>query len=105
MVKALKLRPPSQADAYSAFAQAATRTRSLRYLKMSDDEYSANDDGQFQFPFCVNPNAPRGAATSVSDVLKRRIFELRAVGHIQSDIAALLGLNQGRVSEVLRGLR
>ena len=49
--------------------------------------------------------APRPAATPITDEIKRIIFEMRSKGYIQSDIAASIGANQGRVSEVLRGLR
>jgi hypothetical protein len=49
--------------------------------------------------------APRPAATPITDEIKRIIFEMRSKGYIQSDIAAAIGANQGRVSEVLRGLR
>ena len=68
-------------------------------------EYEEDEDGQMRFPFFFNPSAPRGRASTVTESVKRRIRELRDAGHIQSDIAGMLGLNQGRVSEVLRGLR
>ncbi len=58
---------------------------------------------QLVFPFMIG--APRPAATPVTDPIKKIIFEMRAKGYIQSDIAAAVGTNQGRVSEVLRGLR
>ena len=66
-------------------------------------EGSSNDDKQLVFPFMIG--APRPAATPITDEIKRIIFEMRSKGYIQSDIAASIGANQGRVSEVLRGLR
>ena len=48
---------------------------------------------------------PRKAASLITDEAKAIIFKMRAEGFIQSDIAAAIGTNQGRVSEVLRGLR
>jgi len=48
---------------------------------------------------------PRKHASPVTEETKMAILLLRLRGHIQSDIAAILGLNQGRVSEVLSGKR
>jgi hypothetical protein len=67
-------------------------------------ERSDGDDDQLEFPFIVN-GKPRKAASPITDEAKAIIFEMRAKGFIQSDIAAVIGTNQGRVSEVLRGLR
>jgi hypothetical protein len=67
-------------------------------------ENSDDDDDQLQFPFIVN-GKPRKAASPITDEAKAVIFKMRAEGFIQSDIAAVIGTNQGRVSEVLRGLR
>ena len=67
-------------------------------------EGSDDDDKQLDFPFMVN-GKPRKAASPVTDEVKATIFKMRAEGFIQSDIAAVIGTNQGRVSEVLRGLR
>jgi hypothetical protein len=67
-------------------------------------ESSDDDDDQFEFPFIVN-GKPRKAATPITDEAKAIIFKMHAEGFIQSDIAAMIGTNQGRVSEVLRGLR
>ena len=67
-------------------------------------EGSDDDDSQLEFPFIVN-GKPRKAASPITDEAKAIIFEMRAKGFIQSDIAAVIGTNQGRVSEVLRGLR
>ena len=69
--------------------------------KLADED--GEDDKQLKFQFMIS--APRSAATPISDPVKKVIFEMRAKGHLQSDIAAYLGTNQGRVSEVLRGLR
>lgn len=68
---------------------------------------SGNDDSenQPQLPFLPPLDEPRKHASRVTDEVKRLIFSLRERGFIQSDIAALLGLNQGRVSEVLTGKR
>ncbi len=63
-----------------------------------------DDDNQPEFPFIVN-GEPRKAASLITDEAKAIIFKMRAEGFIQSDIAAAIGTNQGRVSEVLRGLR
>jgi hypothetical protein len=65
---------------------------------------SDDDDDQLEFPFIVN-GKPRRAASPITDEAKAVIFKMRAEGFIQSDIAAVIGTNQGRVSEVLRGLR
>ena len=65
---------------------------------------SDDDDDQLGFPFIVN-GKPRKAASPITDEAKAVIFKMRAEGFIQSDIAAVIGTNQGRVSEVLRGLR
>jgi hypothetical protein len=65
---------------------------------------SDDDDYQLEFPFIVN-GKPRKAASPITDEVKAVIFKMRAEGFIQSDIAAVIGTNQGRVSEVLRGLR
>jgi hypothetical protein len=62
------------------------------------------DENQLQFPFIVN-GKPRRAASPITDEAKATIFTMHAEGFIQSDIAAVIGTNQGRVSEVLRGLR
>lgn len=62
------------------------------------------DDKHPEFPFVVN-GKPRKAANPITDDAKAIIFKMRAEGFIQSDIAAAIGTNQGRVSEVLRGLR
>jgi hypothetical protein len=67
-------------------------------------ESSDDNDSQLEFPFIVN-GKPRKAASPITDEAKAIIFEMRAKGFIQSDIAAVVGTNQGRVSEVLRGLR
>jgi hypothetical protein len=63
-----------------------------------------DDDKNPKLPFVVN-GKPRKAASPITDEAKAVIFKMRAEGFIQSDIAALIGTNQGRVSEVLRGLR
>ena len=58
-------------------------------------EGGSNDDKQLVFPFMIG--APRPAATPVTDEVKRIIFVMRSRGYIQSDIAAAIGTNQGRV--------
>jgi hypothetical protein len=65
-------------------------------------ENSDDDDDQLQFPFIVN-GKPRKAASPITDEAKAVIFKMRAEGFIQSDIAAVIGTNQGRVSEVQPG--
>lgn len=56
-------------------------------------------------PFFPPLEKPRKHASPVTDEVRRAILWLRSLGHIQSDIAGMLGLNQGRVSEVLSGKR
>jgi hypothetical protein len=63
-----------------------------------------DDDTQLEFPFVVN-GKPRKAASPITEEAKAIIFKMHAKGFLQSDIAAVIGTNQGRVSEVLRGLR
>jgi transcriptional regulator len=41
----------------------------------------------------------------VTPEARKIILEMRARGYIQSDIAAVVGTNQGRISEVLNGKR
>jgi hypothetical protein len=64
-----------------------------------------NDENEPQLPFIPPLDKPRKHASPVTDEAKKAIVWLRSLGHIQSDIAAMLGLNQGRVSEVLTGKR
>jgi hypothetical protein len=79
--------------------QLRTTAKEKKVADNTDD-----DDSQLEFPFIVN-GKPRKAASPVTDEAKALIFKMRAEGFIQSDIAAVIGTNQGRVSEVLRGLR
>lgn len=46
--------------------------------------------------------APSRRSPSVSAEMAGRIRALYALGYTQHDIAALIGVNQGRVSEVVR---
>ena len=68
---------------------------------MVDDESRK----QPQLPFVPPLDKPRKHASKVTEEIRRLIINLRERGFIQSDIAAILGLNQGRVSEVLTGKR
>jgi hypothetical protein len=86
---------------YSGFARTAISDDS-QDEKMADDE--GDDDRQMRFPFMID-GKPRKSASLVTDDVKAIIFRMRHLGFIQSDIAAVVGTNQGRVSEVLRGLR
>ena len=63
-----------------------------------------DDDKQMRFLFMID-GKPRKSASLVTDDVKAIIFRMRHLGFIQSDIAAIVGTNQGRVSEVLRGMR
>ncbi|WP_394730127.1 hypothetical protein [Altererythrobacter sp. GH1-8] len=44
-------------------------------------------------------------ATKLNDETIRKIWALLREGHYQHDIAAMFGLNQGRVSEINTGKR
>jgi hypothetical protein len=66
---------------------------------------ASNDDDQPVLPG-IPPLPPvRRSASRVDPEMRRAIVELRRRGYIQSDIAAIVGTNQGRVSEVLNGKR
>lgn len=79
----------------------ATRTFFAKEQKLTIED----DHNEPQFPFVPPLEKPRKHASPVTEEVKKAIIKLRSIGHIQSDIAALLGLNQGRVSEVLAGKR
>lgn len=64
-----------------------------------------HNDNEPLLPFIPPIDKPRKHASPVTDEVRKAIVWLRAKGHLMSDIAAMLGLNQGRVSEVLSGKR
>ncbi len=67
-----------------------------------------DDDDRGDQPYLpgIPPLPPvRMRASRVTPETRRLIIDLRRRGYIQSDIAAIIGTNQGRVSEVLTGKR
>jgi len=53
----------------------------------------------------INPSSCRRKSPRVTREMAVMIHRLRAVGMLQHDIAALYSVNQGRISEVLKGRR
>ncbi len=52
-----------------------------------------------------NPKRPRTASPKLTEIMAEKIKALKKRGFMQHDIAAMLEINQGRVSEVLTGKR
>lgn len=48
---------------------------------------------------------PRRSSATLTNKIAAKIKHLASEGHMQHDIAARFGINQGRVSEIVRGQR
>ncbi|MER8516129.1 helix-turn-helix domain-containing protein [Mesorhizobium sp. M1060] len=56
-------------------------------------------------PFPPIPLAPRRSSPRMSDEMAAKAKALLGLGYSQQDIATMLGVNQGRVSEINTGER